>query len=49
MINNYKSLCVLYYDLDKPVPLQEEYVFYKFFLEKYKDAILEPMCGSGDS
>lgn len=47
MINNYKSLCVLYYDADKPTPPHEEYIFYKYFLEKYQSDILEPMCGSG--
>jgi SAM-dependent methyltransferase len=47
MIDNYKSLCVLYYDVDKPTPPKEEYLFYRFFLEKYQDNILEPMCGSG--
>jgi SAM-dependent methyltransferase len=47
MIENYKSLCVLYYGADKPYPPHEEYLFYKFFLEKYKNNILEPMCGSG--
>ncbi len=47
MIENYKSLSVLFYDLDKPFPPREEYLFYKYFLEKYNSHILEPMCGSG--
>ncbi len=47
MIENYKTLCTIYYDADKPLPPKEEYIFYKFFLEKYKNNILEPMCGSG--
>lgn len=47
MITNYQALCVIYYDLDKPFPPYEEYHFYLSYLEKYKDDILEPMCGSG--
>lgn len=47
MIDNYKSLCTIYYDADKPFPPLEEFFFYRSFLEKYQNNILEPMCGSG--
>lgn len=47
MIDNYKSLCSLYYDFDKPFPPKDEYLFYLYYLKKYKLNILEPMCGSG--
>ena len=47
LIDNYQSLCTLFYDLDKPFPPAEEYAFYYSYLRKYKTHILEPFCGSG--
>lgn len=47
IIDNYQSLCTLFYDLDKPFPPAEEYAFYYSYLRKYKTHILEPFCGSG--
>ncbi len=47
LIDNYQSLCTLFYDLDKPFPPPEEYPFYYSYLTKYKRHILEPFCGSG--
>ena len=47
MLENYKKLCVLFYDTDKPFPPPEEYLFYLSYCEYVKNDILEPMCGSG--
>jgi len=42
----YGNLCSLFYDIDKPLPNQEELDFYLSFANKNMN-ILEPMCGSG--
>jgi SAM-dependent methyltransferase len=47
MLKNYKKLCTLFYDTDKPYPPSEELLFYIALCEQYKTDILEPMCGSG--
>lgn len=47
MLENYKKLCTLFYDTDKPYPPHEEFLFYISLCDQYKTDILEPMCGSG--
>lgn len=47
MIDNYKKLCTIFYDTDKPFPPHDEFLFYLSLCEEYQTDILEPMCGSG--
>lgn len=46
-LDNYLDLCTQVYDLSKPNPPQEAYVFYRSYVEQCGGPILEPMCGSG--
>lgn len=46
-LETYLSLCTQVYDLSKPFPPEEEYKFYRSYVEKADGLILEPMCGTG--
>src|SRR5262245_52521306 len=46
-MNNYKSLCTEFYDIDKPDPPDDAFSFYLHYAEKAKGPILELMSGSG--
>ncbi len=43
----YQNLCTEWYDLDKPLPPQDELDFYLKYAQEACGPILEPMCGSG--
>lgn len=43
----YLALCTEFFDLDKPVPTEEEYNFFRHYIAQSRGPILEPMCGSG--
>lgn len=46
-LNTYLSLCTQVYDLSKPNPPEDAYVFYRDYVMNAKGPILEPMCGTG--
>lgn len=46
-LDTYKSLCALYYELDKPEANPDALQFYLNYVQHAKGAILEPMCGTG--
>jgi len=46
-MNNYKTLCTEFYDIDKPNAPEEALNFYFHYAEKANGSILEPMSGSG--
>jgi hypothetical protein len=46
-MNNYKTLCTEFYDIDKPNAPEEALNFYLHYAEKASGPILEPMSGSG--
>ncbi len=46
-LNAYHSLSSQVYDLSKPTPSHDAYVFYGSFAREANGPILEPMCGSG--
>lgn len=47
LINNYKSLCSEFYDLDKPYAPIEVLDFYFNEIKNVEQPVLEPMCGTG--
>lgn len=47
MIDNYRTLCTRFYDLDHPCPPAAELACYRDLLRGVAGRILEPMCGSG--
>lgn len=47
LINNYKSLCSEFYDLDKPYAPKEVLNFYFNETKNVEQPVLEPMCGTG--
>jgi len=47
MINNYKTLCTEFYDLDKPIAPDDALEFYANEISHHTQPVLEPMCGSG--
>lgn len=46
-LDTYLGLCTEVYDLSKPVPEEDEYLFYRSYAEEAGGLILEPMCGTG--
>jgi SAM-dependent methyltransferase len=46
-MSNYRKLCTIIYDLDKPYATEEEIKTYSRLVKSKSDKILEPMCGSG--
>jgi|TARA_R110002110_G_C13470277_1_gene720519 SAM-dependent methyltransferase len=46
-LDTYLGLCTEVYDLSKPVPEEDEYLFYRSYAEEAGGPILEPMCGTG--
>lgn len=46
-MTTYLGLCTEYYDLDKPVAMEDALAFYKAYVENASGPILEPMCGTG--
>ena len=46
-LDTYLNLCTQVYNLSKPTPPEDEYTFYRSYVAKAKDLILEPMCGTG--
>jgi len=46
-LDTYLDLCTEVYDLSKPTPPEDAYVFYRSYAENAKGLILEPMCGTG--
>ncbi len=46
-LDTYLSLCSEVYDLSKPTPPENEYAFYRGYVENAKGPVLEPMCGTG--
>ncbi len=43
----YGNLATEFFDLDKPLPSNIEFEFYKRYVTQASGGILEPMCGSG--
>ena len=43
----YQSLCVQYYDIDKPTAPEDSFQFYLQYVKEANGPILEPMSGSG--
>lgn len=46
-LDTYLNLCTQFYDISKPNPPEDDYVFYKSYVSKAQGPILEPMCGTG--
>ena len=46
-LSTYLDLCTQVYDLSKPTPPPDAYVFYHTYASAAKGPILEPMCGTG--
>lgn len=46
-LSTYLNLCTQVYDLSKPTPPKDAYVFYREYVADCKRLILEPMCGTG--
>lgn len=46
-LNTYLDLCTQVYELSKPKVPEEDYNFYKSYLQDATGKILEPMCGTG--
>ena len=46
-LSSYLGLCAEVYDLSKPKPPEDAYIFYRSYAVQLKGLILEPMCGTG--
>jgi SAM-dependent methyltransferase len=46
-LDTYLSLCTEVYELSKPNVPQEDYAFYRYYVQKAQGPVLEPMCGTG--
>ncbi len=46
-LTTYLNLCTEVYDLSKPTPPEDAYLFYKSYVNQAKGLVLEPMCGTG--
>jgi methyltransferase family protein len=46
-LDTYLNLCTQVYELSKPKPPEDDYRFYKSYVEQANEKILEPMCGTG--
>ncbi len=46
-LDSYLSLCTQFYDLIRPKPPEDAYVFYRTYVLNAGGISLEPMCGSG--
>lgn len=46
-LSTYLDLCTQFYDITKPLPPENDYLFYRSYVQKADGPILEPMCGTG--
>ena len=45
--DTYLGLCTEVYDLSKPIPPEDAYNFYRYYVTQANGKTLEPMCGTG--